>query len=96
MIKMLNTFVENSENTLENFRRLLKHENWKQIGEAAHKILPSYRHLEVHGITSDLTEIKTKTLIESDNKTVPVLVEKVIKEMGEIVLELKEEIKQLI
>lgn len=96
MINMLNTFIENSENTSENFRQFLKDENWKQIGEAAHKILPSFRHLEVHSITSDLTKIKTKTLIDSDYKTVPELVKEVIKEMGKIVLELKQEIKQLI
>lgn len=96
MVNMLNTFIENSENAEQKFRQFLKDKNWEQLGEAAHKILPSYRHLEVHGIASDLSSIKNKTLIESDYKQVPALVEKVIREMSEIISELKKEVEERI
>lgn len=94
MVKLLNTLIENSENTIQKFQQLLKNKNWKQIGEAAHKILPSYKHLEVHSIASDLMDIKIKTLVDPEYGLVPALVENVIKEMIQVISELKKEVEQ--
>ncbi|MGC9344909.1 MAG: ATP-binding protein, partial [Bacteroidales bacterium] len=41
MDNMLNTFIENSENAIQSFQKNLKNKNWEEIGETAHKILPS-------------------------------------------------------
>ncbi len=93
MINMLNTFIENSENTIQKFQQYLQDKNWAQIGESAHKILPSFRHLEAHEITSELTEIKTKTLINPDYKTVPGLLNKTIEAMQQLNVQLKSELE---
>lgn len=95
MAKLLNTFIENSENAIHKFQSFLKDENWEQIGETAHKILPSFKQLEVHSITSYLIKIKIKALVEPEFKSVPPLVEKVVKEMLKTVSLLKNEVKQL-
>lgn len=95
LAQMINIFIKNSEQTIKTFDRELKDENWEQIGEAAHKILPSFRHLEVNSVISDLLEIKTKTLIQKEYSSVSPIVENVIKEMGKIVSELRKEVAQL-
>jgi CheY-like chemotaxis protein len=89
--KMLLTFIDNAENTILLLPKLLKAKDWEQIGETAHKILPSYRHLEVNGIVSKLVELKNKTLIKPDHEAVPSLVESTLEEMKSLVSELKQE-----
>ena len=90
--KMLKTFIENSENTIQKFQQYLDDKNWPQIGESAHKVLPSFRHLEAHNITLNLTEIKTKTLINPDYKSVPELLKKTIEAMKQLNEKLKNEL----
>lgn len=94
MAKMLITFIENSLDAIMSFQQALKNENWEQIGETAHKILPSFRHLEVFNISSDLMELKTKTLLQPQYKQVPALVEKVIEETNHVIDDLKKEVNQ--
>jgi PAS domain S-box-containing protein len=91
--KMLTTFIENSEDALEDFRKLLPKGKWKELGEAAHKILPSYRHLKVNHIVKLLEEIKVKTLIDKEYNKIPILVNSAIAEIEEILPRLKSEIK---
>jgi len=87
----INIFIENSESAVTNFRKLLAEEDWKEIGETAHKILPSYRHLEVDNIIPNLVDIKTRTLINKDNKGVGELVKDTIAKIDDLILVLKEE-----
>ena len=63
---MLDTFINNSEDAIETFERLLKEKNWVQIGETAHRLLPSYRHLKIDSVIENLVNLKTLTLIEPD------------------------------
>ena len=90
--EMLNTFIENSEIAIRTFNQSLKNEDWKQIGETAHKVLPSYRHLKVNSLITNLTNIKTKALIDKDYDSINNLVGKSIKEMDKTVEMLKEEL----
>jgi PAS domain S-box-containing protein len=92
IVKMLNTFVDNTETAIENMVKHLREENWEKIGETAHKILPSFRHLEVNTITSYLLEIKTKTLISPDYKSLPGIINKTIGLINKLLIQLKEEI----
>jgi PAS domain S-box-containing protein len=92
--QMLVTFIRNTENTIHLLPLLLKEKKWEQIGETAHKILPSFRHLEVKEIISKLVRIKTNTLIKPDQKNVPELVNSMVEDMKNLVLELKGEIKE--
>jgi PAS domain S-box-containing protein len=93
--KMLNTFIQNSKTALKEMHRHLKDENWEMIGEHAHKILPSFRHLQVKSVVSDLVEIKTKTILKPGFDDVPDLVKKVTREIHAVNLKLRKEIRQI-
>jgi signal transduction histidine kinase/CheY-like chemotaxis protein len=90
--QMLVTFIENSENSIYILNQLLKERNWKQIKETAHKILPSYQHLEVESVVMKLIDLKTKNLIYLKYDTVKQLVNSTIEEIGKVVKELRKEL----
>ncbi len=88
----LKVFIENSEEAVRYFNQMLKEKNWKQIGEMAHKILPSYRHLHMNTVIPKLVEIKTRTLIDCDYRVVSKLVRETIAEIENLTDDLKNEI----
>jgi PAS domain S-box-containing protein len=88
---MISTFIENSENALQSFEKNLSEENWKEIGETAHKILPSYRHLAIDKVVQKLVDIKNKTLVKPDYESVPNLANECMQEISTIMIQLKEE-----
>lgn len=88
---MLATFIENSESTIHLFKKYVKDENWEEIGETAHKILPSYRHLKINDVVRKLNEIKKITLINPSYEEVPELTKETVKLMKKIVEDLKSE-----
>jgi HPt (histidine-containing phosphotransfer) domain-containing protein len=88
----LGIFIENSEDAVKEFRKSLREQNWKKIGEVAHKILPSCRHLEADSVVPKLMEIKSKTLIEMDNEGVTQQVNETITQLNHIISAMKEEI----
>ncbi len=92
--KTIKLFIENSETAVRNFRQMLEEKKWKQIGETAHKILPSYRHLEVDTVIDKLVEIKTRTLIDHQTGEVSKLVEETIDEIEKVTTELQNEISE--
>ena len=91
---MLATFIDNSESTIHLFKKYLKDENWGEIGEAAHKILPSYSHLKINNVVSKLNEIKKLTLINPNYKEVPELTQRTIHLMEKILEDLRKEMKR--
>lgn len=91
---MLATFIDNSESTIHLFKKYLKDENWGEIGETAHKILPSYKHLKINDVISKLHEIKKVTLIHPDYNEVPELTKRTIHLMEKILEDLKKEMKR--
>lgn len=87
----INIFIKNSEEAASKFRKSLKERDWKEIGETAHRILPSFRHLEVDSVIPDLVEIKTKTLISNDSRGVESLVKSIIVKISNLTALLREE-----
>lgn len=93
-VKMLGTFIRNTENAIRNFQKYLQEENWEQIGETAHKILPSYRHLRAEYMVDKLMELKSRTLLFPDYISVPPLLMQTIKDMKNFVHRLQNEIRK--
>ncbi len=89
----LQIFIENSEEAVINLRKFLKEEKWKQAGETAHKILPSFRHLEVNTVVSKLVEIKTRTLVYGDNMEIANLINDVVSEIENVLADMREELR---
>ncbi|HSH52225.1 MAG TPA: ATP-binding protein, partial [Bacteroidales bacterium] len=91
---MLATFIDNSESTIHLFNKYVKDENWGEIGETAHKILPSYRHLKISDVVRKLNEIKEVTLVNPNYKEVPKLTNKTVQLMKKILEDLRKEMEQ--
>jgi PAS domain S-box-containing protein len=87
----LELFIENSENAIKSFKHYLRKNDYKQIGETAHKILPSYRHLEVDSVIPGLTELKTRTLVDKEPGDIGDLVYDTIKEIESLIVMLRGE-----
>jgi PAS domain S-box-containing protein len=91
--QMLLTFISNTENSIILMEKFMNEGEWEQLGETAHKILPSFRHLVVKSVVDKLVDLKAKTIIKPDPEAVPELVEKIISEMKDLIDELKKEIR---
>ena len=90
-IQMLNTFIKNTTENIEKLEKYLTEKNWVQIGETAHKMLPSFRHLEIRPVISDLMEVKEKTLINPQPEDIPPLVEHIIDLAQQVISKLEME-----
>jgi CheY-like chemotaxis protein/anti-sigma regulatory factor (Ser/Thr protein kinase) len=91
--QMLLTFISNTENSIILMEKFLAAKDWQQLGETAHKILPSYRHLAVNSVVDKLVELKSRTLLDPDFDMVPGQVEAIIAEMKDLITDLKKEIQ---
>ncbi len=92
MNQTLRLFIDNSNQAIERFRYYIMEENREHIGETAHKLLPSYRHLEAQTVVRKLLNIKKRTLISKDHEGIEDLVEDTITEMKKVLTELKKEL----
>lgn len=92
---MLTTFIENSRQAVAEMEHLLKEKKYSQLGETAHKILPSYRHLKVRKIVPLLTQIKEQTLIAPNYDQLPQLVEQSNIEIQKLLKILENEVSSL-
>lgn len=69
LIKILTTFLENNQELLTKMKSALKNKNFIDVGNFAHKMLSSYKHLEVNLLIDPLTKLETLSVghqIESD------------------------------
>jgi CheY-like chemotaxis protein len=88
IFNMLNTFIMNSKQALEKFDMALVDKNNKLIAETAHKILPSYRHLEVNYVVNKLIRLKNTSQkstgfieVKKETKSVIHTIQKLINEL---------------
>ncbi|HYQ56267.1 MAG TPA: response regulator [Draconibacterium sp.] len=95
LANMLKTFIENSEQALTKFHKALATKNTKLIAETAHKILPSYRHLEVNFVVNSLLHLKEISQNNSEYEPIEKQTNQVIKEVKKILDELRNELLQL-
>ncbi len=92
--QVLNEFITNTQNTINLFKESMDAGDWKKIGEASHKILPSYRHLKVNSVIPGLEEINRRTRADSSADTMPALVDKTIKSMRKVTVAIKKELPE--
>lgn len=93
MVNMLTTFIDNSEQALQKFNNALQKKDATLIAETAHKILPSYRHIEVNYIVESLLELKGTQAKNDDFKTLEHATKKVKKAIRKLLEELKIELQ---
>lgn len=66
--EMIDTFIENATEGIEQLQNAFTANNWKEIREISHRLTPSYKHLKMDGLVSDLVEIKSQAKAPVDRK----------------------------
>jgi len=92
--KMLNTFIHNTKENINNLNKHLGNKNWTEVGETAHKMLPSFRHLKVKSAVQYLIDIESKTIDSADYEAVPGLVNIVTLISNDLISILEKELDQ--
>ncbi len=64
LVSMLDTFIENLEEGIANMKNGAEKEDWKLVGEIAHKLVPSFEHLQVTPVVKSLKFLEKVTLHE--------------------------------
>ena len=89
--KMIDTFVRNSNNLKSDFIMALKNENWSDLGEKAHRAIPSFKFFGLSDLVEQLENIENLALRDksfsslSDRvRQVLVLVEEAIKQAEQV------------
>ncbi|MDZ7741138.1 MAG: ATP-binding protein [Bacteroidota bacterium] len=90
---MINTFVSNTESNLKMMQHFLHKEDWKNIGEMAHKMIPSCRHLKMYQLVIQLEKIEDLSLRKKKYGTIPEKVKEFSDTSSKVIEELKNEIK---
>jgi len=57
-IKILTTFLENNKEQVAKMKSALESKNFLDVGNFAHKMLSSYKHLEVNLLIDSLTKLE--------------------------------------
>jgi CheY-like chemotaxis protein len=92
--KMINNFIFNAESLVSVFAEGLTAENWKEIGERAHKAIPSFKYFALFNIANSLETIEDKTLRKPDNVNVAKITENTIVEIQDIINSAKLSLKE--
>lgn len=59
LILMLVTFIETNTESLLKMGTAVQTQDWKSVGEIAHKMLSSYRHLKIESLLPTLSSLET-------------------------------------
>lgn len=92
---MIQTFINNSKESITLLKKYSEENNREQIGETAHKMLPSFRHLEVNEIIPFLEDMKEKTMSDKDNSELTGLIDQTISKINVLLTHLNKEINSL-
>ena len=87
--KMVNNFIVNADGLLSVFTEGPAMGNWKEVGERAHKAIPSFKYFALFNIAASLEIIEKKTLRNINYKLAAELVESTILKINEIIKQAK-------
>ena len=89
--EMIQTFISNAQNGIEQIKSAFEKQQWEVIRETAHRLIPSYKHLEVKRVVSDLVELKNRAEKGPSCDRLSGLIDRIEKETIEVVEQLKQE-----
>lgn len=89
--KTLKSFITTAEKVYENISRMLKENEWEDMGEQAHKIISSARFLGLTELANICVQIEDKTIRQKVYDEVPDLVDDLLQKLNLVVPELKNE-----
>ena len=92
---MLTTFSTNVSDGIASLKKNVNKKNWQEVGQIAHRLMPSYIHLSVHKAIPILQKIEKTTLHQNKSEGVPGMVGKLISHSELVLNHLKREIETL-
>ena len=84
-VKMINNFISNAESLVSVFVEGSATGNWKQIGERAHKAIPSFKFFALFNIANSLESVEDQTLRNADYVLAAKIVEQSIVGIKDII-----------
>ncbi len=91
--QMIRTFIDNSQEGVQKLNEYKKSGSWKNAGEIAHKLLPSFKHLEIKNGVNILTDIKINGLEGKKTESIPFLIDQITEITNQVNEELEQKIK---
>lgn len=91
--QMINTFIENTKEGMDNIEKLYKEKQWQKIGEAAHKMKPSFQHIGANKGVQLLKEIEYNAIKEPNYEEIPGSIKTLRSFASELINKLNAEIK---
>lgn len=89
--EMIQTFIENASEGIQQIRRAFDQGEWAFMRETAHRLIPSFKHLAVKKVVSDLVELKNEPLQSPDQDRLKQLIDRMEEVTSEVVHHLKQE-----
>lgn len=93
--KILQSFVDNSEINLQKLTDCIKHADWQELSEVAHRMKSAFRQLKVYQLSDTLEEIENANEQDLINADLRSSVELISKEVNRVQALLKEDIERL-
>lgn len=87
------TFIENAAEGLQEMRHLAEDQQWQELGEIVHRLLPSFRHLEVRPVLGDMEKIKSLIIEDQDYQTAATMTETLFEKMEHVITAIRSEEK---
>lgn len=86
---MIDNFTSNAEKLLEIFKTGIKNKDWDEIGEKAHKAIPSFKFFKLNGISSQLEKMENLALRDKHFSELPDIINKLEVEINNIIQQAK-------
>jgi signal transduction histidine kinase/DNA-binding response OmpR family regulator len=88
--QMLDTFIKNTEDSVQNIELMYRQEDWEGIAQKAHKAIPSFRYFKLNNLVNDLTRLEELGLHEKNYEPMKTLSVKVKNDITHIIEQAKE------
>jgi CheY-like chemotaxis protein/anti-sigma regulatory factor (Ser/Thr protein kinase) len=89
--EMIDTFIENATEGMEQIANAFSEENWFEMQETAHRLIPSFKHLDIAVIVSGLVEIKSLEINQHNKSQIESLIGELISQTHDIIGRLAKE-----
>ncbi len=93
-LKMLGTFIENTEAGNKELQNAIENNDWKNAGEQAHKLKTMHRHLHINNLAKLYYKIETMALKEKKYDEIESLLLKITPASKKIIASLKNELSK--
>jgi CheY-like chemotaxis protein/two-component sensor histidine kinase len=89
--EMIDTFIENARKGMNELETALSKNDLHQVIETSHRLVPSYKHLEIRSVVSSLLELKSRAQEGADQGTLRNLISRIRLETDAIIEQLGRE-----